>query len=133
MYAKFPPNFCQAPVPSDEAVSKTLTLQPMDKIAQWAGLEKEEYVQYGRGAAKVFPEKVEQRLKNAPRGLYVLVAGVSPTSLGEGKSTTTVGLAQAFGAHLERKCVACVRQPSQVGLCLCLNIFIYSCSYCIFI
>jgi len=43
----------------------------------------------------------------------VVVAGINPTPLGEGKSTTTVGLAQALGAHLGRRCVACIRQPSQ--------------------
>ncbi len=43
----------------------------------------------------------------------VLVAGITPTPLGEGKSTTTVGLCQSLGAHLGRKVIACVRQPSQ--------------------
>jgi len=40
-------------------------------------------------------------------------SGMTPTPLGEGKSTTTVGLAQALGAHLKKKCFACLRQPSQ--------------------
>ncbi len=44
---------------------------------------------------------------------YVLVAGITPTPLGEGKSTTTVGLCQSLGAHLGRNVIACVRQPSQ--------------------
>lgn len=48
-----------------------------------------------------------------PNGKYVVVAGITPTPLGEGKSTTTVGLCQALGAHLDRKVVTCVRQPSQ--------------------
>ena len=43
----------------------------------------------------------------------VVVGGMTPTPLGEGKSTTTVGLCQALGAHLNRKVVTCVRQPSQ--------------------
>ena len=43
----------------------------------------------------------------------VVVAGITPTPLGEGKSTTTVGLCQALGAHLGRKAVGTVRQPSQ--------------------
>ena len=43
----------------------------------------------------------------------VVVAGITPTPLGEGKSTTTVGLCQALGAHLDKKVVTCVRQPSQ--------------------
>lgn len=43
----------------------------------------------------------------------VVVGGMTPTPLGEGKSTTTVGLCQALGAHLNRKVITCVRQPSQ--------------------
>ena len=43
----------------------------------------------------------------------VVVAGITPTPLGEGKSTTTVGVSQALGAHLGRRVVTCVRQPSQ--------------------
>lgn len=44
---------------------------------------------------------------------YVVVTGVTPTPLGEGKSTTTIGLTQALGAHLKENVFACVRQPSQ--------------------
>ena len=43
----------------------------------------------------------------------MVVAGISPTPLGEGKSTTTVGLGQALGAHLGKRVVTCIRQPSQ--------------------
>ena len=46
-------------------------------------------------------------------GSAVVVAGISPTPLGEGKSTTTVGLGQALGAHLGKRVVTCIRQPSQ--------------------
>ncbi|KAJ7555939.1 hypothetical protein O6H91_05G061500 [Diphasiastrum complanatum] len=56
---------------------------------------------------------VRDRLKGAPDGFYVVVGGITPTPLGEGKSTTTVGLGQALGAHLGRKVVTCLRQPSQ--------------------
>ena len=50
---------------------------------------------------------------SAKRGKYVVVAGMTPTPLGEGKSTTTVGLCQALGAHLGRAVLTTVRQPSQ--------------------
>ena len=53
------------------------------------------------------------RLKDVTNGRYVIVAGITPTPLGEGKSTTTIGLAQALGAHLGKNTFACVRQPSQ--------------------
>merc|ERR1712130_353051 len=56
---------------------------------------------------------VLQRRQGATLGQYVVVTGITPTPLGEGKSTTTIGLAQALGAHLQRKTVACIRQPSQ--------------------
>lgn len=56
---------------------------------------------------------VLDRLKDAPAGKYVVVAGITPTPLGEGKSTTTVGVCQALGAHRGRRVVTTVRQPSQ--------------------
>lgn len=46
---------------------------------------------------------VKDRLKDSPDGYYVVVGGITPTPLGEGKSTTTVGLCQALGAHLGKK------------------------------
>jgi formate--tetrahydrofolate ligase len=46
---------------------------------------------------------VKDRLKGSPDGYYVVVGGITPTPLGEGKSTTTVGLCQALGAHLGKK------------------------------
>ncbi|CAN0445274.1 unnamed protein product, partial [Laminaria digitata] len=54
-----------------------------------------------------------RRLESSPNGNYVVVTGINPTPLGEGKSTTTVGLTQALGAHLNKKAFANIRQPSQ--------------------
>jgi formyltetrahydrofolate synthetase len=56
---------------------------------------------------------VKDRRRSVPDGNYVVVTGINPTPLGEGKSTTTIGLSQALGAVLGRKVVACIRQPSQ--------------------
>jgi formate--tetrahydrofolate ligase len=56
---------------------------------------------------------VRDRRQNGPNGNYVVVTGINPTPLGEGKSTTTIGLAQALGAHCGRPTIACIRQPSQ--------------------
>ena len=53
------------------------------------------------------------RLKTSINGNYVLVTSINPTPLGEGKSTTTIGLSQAMGAHMRQNVFACVRQPSQ--------------------
>ncbi|XP_074600871.1 pug C-1-tetrahydrofolate synthase, cytoplasmic isoform X2 [Brevipalpus obovatus] len=57
--------------------------------------------------------KAPKVLPPQERGRYVVVTGITPTPLGEGKSTTTLGLAQAIGGWINRKCIACIRQPSQ--------------------
>ncbi len=62
-------------------------------IASNAGLLKEEIMLYGDSMAKV-RLNVLDRLKDAPNGNYVVISGINPTKLGEGKSTTTVGLGQ---------------------------------------
>ena len=53
------------------------------------------------------------RCKDHDIGNYVIVAGINPTPLGEGKSTSTIGLCQALGAHMNHKAFSCIRQPSQ--------------------
>ena len=88
---------------------------PIKTIAAACGLAEDDYEPYGRYKAKV-SERVASRKTDTTSGgrggYYVVVAGINPTPLGEGKSTTTIGLAQAMGAHLERPTVACIRQPS---------------------
>src|SRR5690606_1791935 len=56
---------------------------------------------------------VLERLEDKPDGKYVDVTAITPTPLGEGKTTTTVGLSQALGAHLGKSVITCIRQPSQ--------------------
>ena len=77
-----------------------------------AGIEESEIIPWGIAKAKV-SLAVKDRLADSPDGNYVVVTGINPTPLGEGKSTTTIGLAQALGASLKKKCFACIRQPSQ--------------------
>ena len=67
---------------------------------------------YGKYKAKV-SLSILDRLKHRADGNYVVVTGITPTPLGEGKSITTIGLCQSLGAHLKKKTIACVRQPSQ--------------------
>ena len=67
---------------------------------------------YGKSKAKI-SLAVRDRLSAQLDGNYVVVTGINPTPLGEGKSTTTIGLAQALGAHLQKKVFANIRQPSQ--------------------
>ena len=102
------------PVPQDIEIAQTRTpaILPIAKVAAGLGLTDEEVDLYGKFKAKVSLKTLD-RLQGAASGKYVVVAGINPTPLGEGKSTTTIGLAQSLGAHLNRPTIACVRQPSQ--------------------
>jgi formate--tetrahydrofolate ligase len=106
----------KTPVPSDIEVSqdivKDVGLLAIDELAKEAGIQKDEVYPWGISKAKI-SLGVCDRLKDSPQGNYVVVTGINPTPLGEGKSTTTIGLAQALGATLGKKCFACIRQPSQ--------------------
>src|SRR5215469_10074020 len=100
------------PVPSDIEIAQAATPLPIDRIAAEAGILPEELELYGKSKAKVHLS-IRDRLKDVPNGKYVVVTAITPTPLGEGKTTTTVGLSQALGAHLGKKVFTCVRQPSQ--------------------
>ncbi|CDF35856.1 formate--tetrahydrofolate ligase [Chondrus crispus] len=100
------------PVPSDIEIAQSVSIQPICDIADSAGILSEELELYGNTKAKVSLSVLE-RLSNAPDGKLCIVAGMNPTSLGEGKSTSTVGVSQALGAHLEKNVFTCIRQPSQ--------------------
>uniref|UniRef100_A0A8B9TQG3 C-1-tetrahydrofolate synthase, cytoplasmic n=1 Tax=Anas platyrhynchos TaxID=8839 RepID=A0A8B9TQG3_ANAPL len=100
------------PVPSDIEISRSCIPKPIDQVAKEVGLLPDEMELYGQTKAKVQLSALK-RLKNQPDGKYVVVTGITPTPLGEGKSTTTIGLVQALGAHLHQNVFACVRQPSQ--------------------
>ncbi|KAF9227925.1 FTHFS-domain-containing protein [Gyrodon lividus] len=101
-----------AKVPSDIEIAMAQTPKPVVQLAQEIGLLPDELESYGKYKAKV-ELSVLDRLTHRKDGKYIVVAGITPTPLGEGKSTTTIGLAQALGAHLGRPAFACVRQPSQ--------------------
>jgi len=101
-----------ARVPSDIEIAQAATPIPIEKIAAEAGILPDELELYGKNKAKVHLS-VRDRLKGVPNGKYVVVTAITPTPLGEGKTTTTVGLSQALGAHLGKKVFTCVRQPSQ--------------------
>uniref|UniRef100_A0A8D1KSJ5 Monofunctional C1-tetrahydrofolate synthase, mitochondrial n=1 Tax=Sus scrofa TaxID=9823 RepID=A0A8D1KSJ5_PIG len=101
-----------SPVPSDIEISRAQTPKAVDVLAKEIGLLEDEIEIYGRSKAKVRLSLLE-RLKDQADGKYVLVAGITPTPLGEGKSTVTIGLVQAMTAHLNVNSFACLRQPSQ--------------------
>ncbi|QSS56416.1 C-1-tetrahydrofolate synthase [Histoplasma capsulatum var. duboisii H88] len=102
----------QSPVPSDIAISRAQRPKPITQIAAEVGIEPHELEPYGHTKAKVSLDLLD-RLSHRRNGRYILVSGITPTPLGEGKSTTTMGLTQALGAHLNRVVFANVRQPSQ--------------------
>ena len=81
------------------------------QLADELGLTKDELIPYGHYIAKVDYRKVLQRLKDRPDGKFIEVTAITPTPLGEGKSTTTLGLLQGIGKR-GKKVVACIRQPS---------------------
>lgn len=100
------------PVPSDIAVSRAQTPKHISRVATEIGISAGELEPYGAYKAKV-DLSLLKRLDHRENGKYVVVTGITPTPLGEGKSTTTMGLAQALGAHMGRLTFANVRQPSQ--------------------
>ena len=100
------------PVPSDLEIAQAAPLKPIVEVAEELELLPEELEMYGPYKAKV-KLSVLERLKDAPDGHYIDVTAITPTPLGEGKTTTTVGLSQALGAHLGYRVMTCIRQPSQ--------------------
>ncbi|KAF8507340.1 C-1-tetrahydrofolate synthase [Hysterangium stoloniferum] len=99
-------------VPSDIEIAQAQVPKPVAELAMELGLRPNELESYGKYKAKV-ELSVLKRLEHRKDGKYIVISGITPTPLGEGKSTTTIGLAQAIGAHLGRPSFACVRQPSQ--------------------
>jgi len=100
------------PVPSDIDIAQEAKLKPISVIAEEVGLLPEELEMHGEFKAKVRLSVLE-RLKDVPDGKYIEVTAITPTPLGEGKSTTMMGLSQAMGAFLGKKVFTCIRQPSQ--------------------
>lgn len=99
-------------VPSDIEIAKAQQPKPIDVLAREIGIPNHDLEMYGKYKAKVNLSLLDS-LSYRKDGKYIVVAGITPTPLGEGKSTTTIGLAQALGAHLGKSAFACVRQPSQ--------------------
>ncbi|KAK0396373.1 hypothetical protein QR680_001696 [Steinernema hermaphroditum] len=100
------------PVPSDIVISRAQKPKMIEEVAKEVGILKCELELFGQKKAKVSLD-VLKRLENRTNGKYIVVAGITPTPLGEGKSTTTIGLSQALCASLKKNTFACVRQPSQ--------------------
>jgi methylenetetrahydrofolate dehydrogenase (NADP+) / methenyltetrahydrofolate cyclohydrolase / formyltetrahydrofolate synthetase len=100
------------PVPSDIEIAQAADIKKITEVAEEVGILPDELEPYGSYKAKVKLD-VLKRLKDVPDGKYIDVTAITPTPLGEGKSTTMVGLSQALGAHLGKRVFTCIRQPSQ--------------------
>ncbi|XP_004924493.1 C-1-tetrahydrofolate synthase, cytoplasmic isoform X1 [Bombyx mori] len=100
------------PPPSDIVIARSQKPKDIGELAAEIGLCPSEVSQYGRTKAKI-SLSVLDRLRNQRTGKYIVVAGITPTPLGEGKSTTLIGLVQALTAHRGKNAFACMRQPSQ--------------------
>ena len=100
------------PVPSDIEIAQAGKLKPILQIAAELGIRENELELFGPYKAKVKLE-ILNRLAKRPNGKYIDVTAITPTPLGEGKTTTTVGLSQALGAHLGKRVITVIRQPSQ--------------------
>ncbi len=97
--------------PSDLEIARGVTPKPIGEVAAALGFHDDEVEPYGRTKAKLSIEGIERLEKSGVRGKYVVVTAISPTPLGEGKTTTTVGLAQGLNKIGHRAAVA-IRQPS---------------------
>ncbi len=96
---------------TDLEIARSVTPRPIVDVARELGLRDDEIEPYGSVKAKITLAAIERLEAERPRGKYVLVTAISPTPLGEGKSTTTVGLAQGLN-RIGRKAAVCIRQPS---------------------
>lgn len=97
-------------MPSALEIARRATLRPITELAAEMGIAEDFLEPYGRHIAKIKLEAIEA-LAERPRAKYVVVSAITPTPLGEGKTTTTLGLAQAF-AHIGKRATAAIRQSS---------------------
>jgi len=97
-------------VPSDLEIAQAADVRPILEIADRLGLTIDDLDLYGKYKAKVHLSVLE-KFKDRPQGKYIDVTAITPTPLGEGKTTTSVGLTQALG-RLGHNAVICIRQPS---------------------
>ncbi len=97
-------------LPSDLDIARAATVRPIADVASEYGLESTDLIPFGATKAKVHLDVLRRVADNAT-GKYIDVTAITPTPLGEGKTTATVGLVQGLGA-LGHKAIACIRQPS---------------------
>ena len=99
---------------SDIEIAQEAVMAPIEEVAKNLGLDKDEIELYGKYKAKITDEYLD-RISSNKNGKLILVTAINPTPAGEGKTTTTVGLGQAFG-KLNKKAIIALREPS-LGPC----------------
>lgn len=100
---------------SDIQIAQGAKLRPIREIAEEAGIKEEELETYGESKAKISP-KIWERIKNKKDGKLILVTAINPTPAGEGKTTTSIGLAMAMNS-LGKRTMLALREPS-LGPCM---------------
>jgi formyltetrahydrofolate synthetase len=98
------------PVPSDLDIAQAAKVKPIKEIAYDLGLDEDDLILFGKYKAKVNLDAMP-KIADRPRGKYIDVTAITPTPLGEGKTTTAIGLVQGLGV-IGKKPIACIRQPS---------------------
>ena len=86
-------------------------MKTIDQLGDELGIDKMELMPYGHYVGKINYMLLDKKLEHRPRGKYIVVTAITPTPLGEGKTTTTIGLVQGLG-HLGKKVIGAIRQPS---------------------
>ena len=99
---------------TDLQIAQEAVMEPIGKVAETLGIREDDLELYGKYKAKLSEEYLDS-LKQRPDGKLILVTAINPTPAGEGKTTTSVGLGQAFG-KLGKKAVVALREPS-LGPC----------------
>ena len=99
---------------TDIQIAQEAKMEPIEKVAEKLQIPVQELEFYGKYKAKISEEYLE-RISTNPQGKLILVTAINPTPAGEGKTTTSVGLGQAFG-RLGKKAVIALREPS-LGPC----------------
>ena len=101
---------------SDIEIAQAAEIHPIDQVASAVGLQRDEFDFYGRFIAKITREKCHELASaDSPDGKLILVTAMSPTPAGEGKTTISVGLADAL-ASIDKRTMLCLREPS-LGPC----------------
>jgi len=102
------------PVPADIDIARCAQMRPVAEIAAGLGISDDDLELYGKYKAKISLD-LFHRLDDAPTGKLILVTAITPTPAGEGKTTTSIGLADAL-RRIGKRAVVCLREPS-MGPC----------------